>query len=194
MYDLFPQVGCCFDMKEISITRKPEWLNKSRMADSLGISTQAFDKWGVPHVAKIGREAFYDMRSVLENRLAHQEQKHQPLGLDGEEIDPLIEYKLTLERLRLTAAQADGQEMKNMVTRKLMVPVPFATFALSKVIAQIASKLETVSKSVVRRHPEVDPVVVESFERELAAARNIAAAAGEQLPELLDEYVKSLAE
>lgn len=56
-------------MSKPDITRQPHWLNKSRMATSLGISTQAFDKWGVEPVARIGREAFYDVRSVLENRL-----------------------------------------------------------------------------------------------------------------------------
>lgn len=99
-------------MSNSNITRQPHWLNKSRMAASLGISTQAFDKWGVEPVARIGREAFYDVRSVLENRLALAERKHQPEGDFPEGIDPLAEHKLTQERLRLTAAQADAQEKK----------------------------------------------------------------------------------
>jgi hypothetical protein len=40
-----------------SITQQPGWLNKSRMAASLGISVQAFDKWGVQPVERIGRES-----------------------------------------------------------------------------------------------------------------------------------------
>lgn len=70
-------------MANQSITRKPEWLNKSRMADSLGITTQAFDKWGVTPIAKIGRESFYDVRSVLDNRLVHKGEKQQPLDDEG---------------------------------------------------------------------------------------------------------------
>jgi len=45
------------------------WLNKTNMALSLGISTQAFDKWKVKPVAKIGRETFFTVRSVVENRV-----------------------------------------------------------------------------------------------------------------------------
>jgi len=81
------------------------WLNKSEMAASLGISVQAFDKWGVKPVERIGREAFYTAQSVVENRLIAAERKQQPEeGIEG--IDPLVEFKLTQERLRLTAAQA----------------------------------------------------------------------------------------
>ncbi len=57
----------------------PEWLNKSNMALSLGISVQAFDKWNVDPVAKIGREVFFDVRSVVANRLEHAEKT--PRGL-----------------------------------------------------------------------------------------------------------------
>lgn len=37
-------------------------LNKSDMASSIGISVQAFDKWGVPPVERRGREVFYDVK------------------------------------------------------------------------------------------------------------------------------------
>ena len=115
-------------------------------------------------------------------------------GAGEEGIDPLIEYKLLEERRGLTAAQRIAQEKKNLVLDKQLVPVPFATFALAKIAAQIGSKLDTVGKTVTRRHPEVDPRIIESVEREIALARNIAASFGEQLPELLDEYAESVAE
>lgn len=139
MYGPNSEVGCCVVMSKPDITRQPHWLNKSRMATSLGISTQAFDKWGVEPVARIGREAFYDVRSVLENRLDFAERKHQPDGDVPEGIDPLAEHKLTQERLRLTSAQADAQEKKNLVADKHLVPTEFAVFALGKIAAQIGS-------------------------------------------------------
>lgn len=178
-------------MSTIDLQKQRGWLNKGEMAASLGISPQAFDKWGVQPIARIGREAFYTAQSVVENRLRNASEKHQP---DLEGIDPLAEHKLTQERLRLTAAQAYAQEQKNLVQDKLLVPVPFATFALSKVAAQIGSKLDTVGKTLRRRYPEVDGRFIESLEREIAVARNISAEFGEHLPELLDEYVESLAE
>ncbi|GAB7527921.1 hypothetical protein PS3A_03270 [Pseudomonas sp. 3A(2025)] len=181
-------------MAKNEATKQRGWLNKSEMASSLGISPQAFDKWGVSPVARIGREAFYTVQIVVENRLDHAQRKQQPTGDETEGVDPLMEYKLLEERRGLTAAQRVAQEKKNLVLDKQLVPVPFATFALAKIAAQIGSKLDTVGKTVARRHPEVDARIIESVEREIALARNITASFGDQLPELLDEYVESLAE
>nr|WP_132773025.1 DNA-packaging protein [Pseudomonas aeruginosa] len=56
-------------MSTEDLQKKRGWLNKSEMAASLGISPQAFDKWGVEPAAKIGREVFYTAQAVLQNRL-----------------------------------------------------------------------------------------------------------------------------
>lgn len=72
-------------------------LNKKDMATSLGISVQAFDKWGVIPTEKRGREVFYDVRSVLENRLAHQVRKQQP----DEDSEVAAEQRLQIARIRL---------------------------------------------------------------------------------------------
>lgn len=179
-------------MAKNETTKQRGWLNKSEMASSLGISPQAFDKWRVEPIARIGREAFYTVQDVVQNRIENAARKQQPEAVDGHGIDPLIEYKLAQERLRLTSAQADAQEKKNQVSDKLLVPVPFATFALAKIAAQIGSKLETVGKTVSRRHPDIDPRILETFEREVALARNICAHFGDELPEALDEYLSTL--
>lgn len=57
---------------------EPHWLNKSNMAKSLGISTQAFDKWDVKPVAKVGRSVYYSVNDVLQNRVTKEIEKHQP--------------------------------------------------------------------------------------------------------------------
>lgn len=169
------------------------WLNKSEMAASLGISVQAFDKWGVQPVERIGREAFYTAQSVVENRIHLHAQKHQP-GYDEDGVDPLAEQKLLQERLRLTSAQADAQEKKNQINDRRLVPVDFAVFALAKIASQIGSTLDTVPLKLRRRHPDLDVRHVESLQREIALARNTAAELGDLLPELLDEYVESMAD
>lgn len=162
------------------------WLNKSEMAASLGISVQAFDKWAVAPVERIGREAFYDCRTVLEYKLSQADAKRQPAAPD---LDPLAEAKLTQERLRLTAAQAEGQELKNEVTKRKSVPVEFATFVLSRIAAEIASGLDTLPLTLKRRHPDLEVRHIESVQRELAKVRNRAATLDDRLPELLDEYI-----
>ncbi|MEO1830034.1 MAG: terminase small subunit [Pseudomonas sp.] len=179
-------------MAKNETTKQPGWLNKSDMAKSLGISSQAFDKWGVEPIAKLGRESFFRVQDVVQNRIDNALKKHQPDGSGAEGVDPFAEAKLTQERLRLTKAQADAQEKKNQIADKQLVPVAFATFALAQISAKIGSKLETVCKTVSRRHPEVDARVLESFEREIALARNTATDFGDQIPEILDDYLSTL--
>ncbi|MDG9928267.1 MULTISPECIES: terminase small subunit [unclassified Pseudomonas] len=179
-------------MSTEDLQKKRGWLNKSEMAASLGISPQAFEKWGVEPAAKIGREVFFTAQAVLQNRLDYAAGKQQPAGADGAEIDPLADYKLTLERTRLTAAQAYGQEQKNKVKDRELVPAPFATFALARIAAKIGSKLETVCKTVRTRLPDTPPVVLEAFEHEIAEARNLAVDFADDLPEILNEYLATL--
>ena len=176
-------------MTNPTITRQPWWLNKKRMAESLGISVQAFDKWGVEPVAKIGRESFYDTRSVLDNRLQHQTGKHQLTGVD---VDPLIEYKTLVERLRLTKEQADAQAMRNEVKRRNLVPVDFMTFAFGRLTGLIGSTLDTVHTKVKRKHPEIEPRQLEAVQRAVAVTRNEAASLHERLPEILDQFLSTL--
>lgn len=166
------------------------WLNKSEMAASLGISVQAFDRWGVEPVARIGREAFFTAKAVVDNRVSLQEEKRQPGTLDGE-LDPMAEHRLTQERLRLTSAQAEGQELRNDVTKRKSVPTGFATFVLSRVAAEISSILDTLPLTLKRRHPDLEVRHIESVQRELAKARNRAASLDERLPGLMDEYLES---
>jgi len=164
------------------------WLNKSEMAASLGISVQAFDKWRVEPVERIGREAFYTSRSVVDNRLAHAERTRQP---DEDEEDGGTDARLQQERLRLTAAQAEGQELKNEVTKRNLVPVEFATFALSRLSAEVASILDTLPLTIKRKHPDIETRQMDTLHRELAKARNQAATLDERLDTLLDDYLAS---
>jgi len=113
---------------------------------------------------------------------------------DGDDIDPLIEYRLMEERRGLTAAQRVGQEKKNDIAERRLVPVDFAIFALSRIAAQIGSTLDTVAQKVKRKYPDIELHHIEALQREIAGARNIAANLGEDLPAILDEYLDQLEE
>ena len=154
------------------------------MAASLGISVQAFDKWNVKPVARIGRAVFYDCRSVVANRLENQESKQQPD--DPEEVDP---SKLEYQRYRLTKEQADAQELKNQKERAEVVETAFATFTLSRIAAQIGSILDSVPLNMRRKFPELETKHIEHLKREIVKAQNIAAGLDDKIPELLDEYL-----
>lgn len=85
-------------------------LNKSDMASSIGISVQAFDKWGVPPVERRGREVLYDVKTVLEiDRERRQHNQRTPD--DGGEL----EERLLRARAELTEEQAVAQKLKNQV-------------------------------------------------------------------------------
>ncbi|MFJ7111296.1 terminase small subunit [Pseudomonas sp. NPDC098740] len=179
-------------MANPTIAREPHWLNKSRMAASLGITTQAFDKWGVQPVAKIGRDVFYDVRSVLDNRLKHQGAKDQPVDDNGDPLDPLIEYKQAQQKLRLTTEQADAQAMRNQVKAKKLVPVDFCLFALGKLSATLGSTLDTIHVKVKRKCPDIEVRHLEAVQREVAVTRNQAVDLADRLPGFLDEFLSKL--
>lgn len=109
----------------------------------------------------------------------------------GDDIDPLAEAKLTQERLRLTSAQADTAELKNEQLRRKLVPVEFLSFALPKVVAPIATSFDTLLMNIRRRAPDVPPRVLDIIEREAVKTRNECARFGENVPELIDEFLDS---
>ncbi|MDN3525648.1 terminase small subunit [Halomonas sabkhae] len=173
----------------------PSWLNKSQMAASLGISVQAFDKWGVKPVARIGRSVYFDCRSVLDAKLAELEAKHQssqPDGADEGEFDPLLEHKRDQEEYLLTKERRIGQQQKNELAARKVVPSEFAIFTLSKVAAEIAAILDTLPLVMKRKHPDLETRHLDTLMRELARARNQASGLDEKLPELLDDFFDSI--
>ncbi|MCH4294216.1 terminase small subunit [Shewanella sp. 3B26] len=170
-------------------TKAPEvvLLNKRDLCSSLGISTQAFDKWGVPFREKRGRECLYAMADVVANRVGHAERKASTVMPDDDPDKPNIDY----ERYRLTKAQADGQELKNEKERKEVVETAFATFLLGKIAVQIGPILDQAPLSVKRQHPEIDEFQLESMRAEIIKAGNIAVNIGDRIEDYLDEYLRS---
>ncbi|MEN3257298.1 terminase small subunit [Sodalis endosymbiont of Spalangia cameroni] len=165
-------------------------LNKSDMAASLGISVQAFDKWGVIPTERRGREVLYDVKSVLENRLAHQQRKQQPE--DDEEAD--LEKRLLLARTALTEEQAVGQKLKNERDLRRVVDTEFCTFSLIRLAGEIGAVLDALPLSIQRRFPGMKDHQLAFIKTEIARTMNIAANVGEKLPGMLDEYIRTSAE
>lgn len=106
--------------------------------------------------------------------------------------DPELERELLRERLRLTAAQAEAVEMKNLVSQRQLAPVDFMTFALARLAARIASILDTAPMVMKRRHPDLTAGHMLTIQREIVRARNVAAEVDEHLPELVEEYFKQI--
>lgn len=157
-------------------------LNKKNMAKSCKVGITAFDKWGIEPVQRKGREAFYDVDSVLRNRLDNELSK---LVGQGDDIDDL---ELLKARIRLTNAQADAQELKNARESGEVVDTAFCTFVLSAIAGEIASIMDSIPLSVSRRFPELEKRHVDFIRMDVIKAMNKAAALDEIIPDLLTRY------
>lgn len=146
-------------------TKQAHWLNKKQMATSCGISTQAFDKWGVQPITKIGREAFFLVEDVVENRLA----RFIP---DDDESDNLEGANYDREKTRLTKEQADAQALKNKIARRESAPILLITTAISRASAQAGAILGSVKLNVKRALPHLKAAELEVIEREIVKAQN----------------------
>ncbi|WP_169792295.1 terminase small subunit [Pseudohongiella spirulinae] len=136
------------------------------MARSLGISTQAFDKWGVEPVARQGREAYFTMRDILDNRLAHVEARRSSSGADDDDYDA--------QRTRLTKEQADKLEMENAVTRREQAPVELLEWALAELSQRISAILGAVPSKIKKRVPSLTSTEMTNINREIIKAQNAA--------------------
>ncbi len=164
-------------------------LNKSDMASSIGISVQAFDKWGVPPVERRGREVLYDVKTVLEiDRERRQHNQRTPD--DGGEL----EERLLRARAELTEEQAAAQKLKNQVTEGKLIDSDFCVFALSKLAMALSSTLDSIPLSMQRQFPDLTPRHIDHLKTLIAKGANQCARAGDKLPDLLDEYIRATTE
>lgn len=165
----------------------PVLLNKTDLCKSLGLSTQAFDKWDVPVHSKKGRECLYTMADVVANRVANERKKHLSKPDEDDPDKPDIDY----ERWRLTKAQADGQELKNEKERQEVVEVGFCIFVLNRIAAQIAPVLDQIHLQVKRKNPELPERTIQAIKAEVIKSQNTASKLAEGIEDLLDEYIGS---
>jgi phage terminase Nu1 subunit (DNA packaging protein) len=166
---------------------EPVLLNKTDLCKSLGISTQAFDKWDVPINSKKGRECLYTMSDVVGNRVANERKKHVSNPTPEDNDKPNIEF----ERWRLIKAQAYGQELKNEKDGKEVVEVAFCSFVLSRIAAQISPVLDQIHIRVKRKFPDMPERTIDAIRAEVIKSQNTAAELANGIEDLLDEYIRS---
>lgn len=165
-----------------AVKREAFWITAQHMARSCGISPQAFRQWGVEPVAKIGANAFYLVSAVIANRLENHTAKTQKRDA------PLSDYEFIRsereEKLRLTKAQAEGQEIKNAQLREELAPVDIIEWVIGKTGAQISAILDALPSQIKKRCPKLTASGIELIRREIVKAQNAAAHANIDL----DEY------
>lgn len=83
---------------------------------------------------------------------------------------------LVTERARLASEQADKIAMQNAVTRQELAPVHVVEDVLAKAGAKVAGILDTIPGIIQRRVPSLRATDIDLIRREIAKARNVAAA------------------
>jgi phage terminase Nu1 subunit (DNA packaging protein) len=151
------------------------WLNKREMAAALGISVQAFDRWGVKPVAQRHRfgEAFYSVRDVLDNRLELERKKHERAAANLDASDLLLEKERA--ELEWTQERAEGQRLKNAALRRELAPVSMVQWAISQAGSQIAAVLGTLKGKVKRAQPSLSNAALHEIEQIAVECQNTAA-------------------
>lgn len=159
-------------------------LNKKTMAASCGISSQAFDKWGVKPYRKEGREQLYRVQDVIDNRVDNELKKNNNrVNHGGEVID------IELERALLTQQQRITQEIKNEILEGRAIPVEFARDVLAKILSQTGATLDSLAPNIKRRHPEIEQRIIDFIKSETIKHQNEAANLDNYLDDIIDEVI-----
>lgn len=163
---------------------QPGWLNKQDMAASCGVSLTGFDKWDIEPVAKIGRNTYYRVADVLDNRKARWSATLavKQASEQAPELPSVVEAER--EKMLLTREQRIGQELKNAQTRRELAPVKLLEWVIGKVGGQISAHLESVPLLVKKRVPRLSASEIEVIKREIIKAQNMAS----RMTLDLDEY------
>lgn len=163
---------------------KEHWLNQMQAAKSAGVSVQAFTKWEVRPVKRIGRQAFYEVKDILKNRLDHQAQTIKK-SMDSTEAEGIDR-----ERERLVRAQADSQEMKNEIMEGRYIPTDFGREVLAKVLVQVSGILNALPLTIKRKHPKLEQRIIDSLSEEIVKHSNEAARLDEFIDQAIDEVIR----
>lgn len=163
----------------------PFQLNQSQAADFLGIKRATLVEKDFP-TEKRGRIVYYDSRDLLawaiERATVKLKKQISPTG---------GELSLDTERLRLTSAQADAQELKNEIARAQVVSCDFIIFALSKVSSEAAGILDSLPLNITRRHPETSTKLLKTIRRELSKSMNALSGLNDTaLPGIIDDFIR----
>ncbi len=162
---------------------EPGWLTQEQMAASCDMSRSGFQKWGVDPVAKIGRRTYYRTADVLTNRL--DKLAGRLTTATGPQLDNAELTRIEREeKLRLTKAQAEGQEIKNAQLREELAPVALIEWVLGKVGGQISAILDALPSQLKKRNAKLTATNIETIRREIVKTQNIAA----RVTVDLDEY------
>lgn len=163
-------------------------LNRATCAASLGLSLPAFDAIGAQPNERRGRELLFTMRAITDRLIERERarwERERPAPAEPESDTDLARLERE-EKLRLTKAQADGQEIKNAQQRRELAPIKVIEWVLGRVGGEISALLDALPMQMKKRNPKLTAADIEVVKRDIARAMNAAARITVDLDEYLD--------
>lgn len=139
-------------------------ITQAAFGELVGVSQQAISEMQAQGVVRQGDSARVWLLAYCQ-RLRDAAAGRDP---DGE---------LATERARVARATAEKIEMANAVTRREFAPVGLLELVLGEMARQIATRLDALVPLIRRRMPDLPPSVLAQITAEVAACRELCAAA-----------------
>lgn len=113
-----------------------------------------------------GKPTLFDPRLVADWMLRQELAALQQAAGHKEAID------FSHERARLTRAQAEGQELRNKITRGEYARIDTLTFAMGSLCSQITAGLEVLPAKIKRLEPRLSAEDIHAIRREIVELQN----------------------
>jgi phage terminase Nu1 subunit (DNA packaging protein) len=131
------------------------------LAGLLGITTRRLGQLHEEGIAVKVDRGLYDAAATVQAMLAH---------AGGKAAGKAVELDFDRERARLAAAQADGHELKNAVTRGELVPVEDVEREWGDVLRKVRASMLAVTSRVRQRISGMDTAQAAILDREIRDA------------------------
>lgn len=159
---------------------KKYWLSRIDAAASCGVALRTFDYWGVEPVGRVGQSHMFDIKSILENRLAHQRGDFVT-DEKGTMTKAKADLNLTLEKTR-------QQKFKNDVEEGKYIPIDILEILCAGLSSRIGAVLDSLPLIIKRSYPDLPVEVIEELDKHFRKCQNAISNLDEQVDEILDEY------
>lgn len=167
-------------------------VNQKKLAAIFGVSERTIRNWEKEGMPAPGNE--YDTAAVIrwyvdrDNELVNGKLMKEVADLRAAGETDLVPGTIDYERYRLTRAQADAQELKNLLVDSTLIESEACAFVLAKIAGNISTVLSSFPLSLQRQFPELTPKHIDYMKTLLAEGSNACVDFVDSLPDLLNEY------
>ena len=138
-------------------------MKKVDLVASLGITSRAFENWGVPPAAVCNRAYYYNIKDVVDNRVANSKGDHMTDGTDNI-TKAQADVLLVKEKIRSQRLKTDVEEGK-------FVPVEIIESVFALAASKIGAELDTFYMLIKRKYNNLPPEIISDID---GSARNCA--------------------